>query len=414
MRWWFIDPNYKREQADREAVIAKIDSWWNQFVQDCNDIAASFSRNYQGKFARRGELAEWMAKYLQPISESLMWEFGPAVNGAGHRLVITPESAHHVRPLTSVVLQRAPVVSGWEFYQYRLPESIEILHPTVNARMGVDSTDFKVRLRRGEHNRIDICYFSSVVTGGDDQNALQAAFVVTETLLGEEYLNKWVGNIDVSPLRKSFALASLFSRKTEEMKHLIALDRLKNTFDAIVQSIQDQLPPDSHQAWLNDDSPYNLVELKPNEADEYPERDDLFVAVTANVAMWSAAHSGLPFYSERFSRCGETFCYLKIWGGEGLDGCEFSDRGEIEDAVDGALEGANLGCVIGGGTGKMYSYSDLALTDVSRGIHAIKQRLRAGGVPKRTWIQFFDSYYTREWVGIYDETPPPPMRPLEV
>jgi hypothetical protein len=56
-----------------------------------------------------------------------------------------------------------------------------------------------------------------------------------------------------------------------------------------------------------------------------------------------------------------------------------------------------------------YSYIDLALTDVNKGIQAITQRLRAGKIQKRAWIQFFDSDWAAEWVGVYDDTPPPPM-----
>ena len=36
--------------------------------------------------------------------------------------------------------------------------------------------------------------------------------------------------------------------------------------------------------------------------------------------MWMAAHSDAPFYSERFSAHGETFCYVKIDGTVDLSG----------------------------------------------------------------------------------------------
>jgi len=40
-----------------------------------------------------------------------MWEFGPAVNKEGHRLVITPESAHHLRPLVNRIGQE--ILDKW-------------------------------------------------------------------------------------------------------------------------------------------------------------------------------------------------------------------------------------------------------------------------------------------------------------
>jgi hypothetical protein len=67
-----------------------------------------------------------------------------------------------------------------------------------------------------------------------------------------------------------------------------------------------------------------------------------------------------------------------------------------------------LGVVIGGGTGIRHSYVDLALTDVERGVAATRAALRKGGLPKRSWILFFDDALAAEWIGIHDDTPPPP------
>jgi hypothetical protein len=135
----------------------------------------------------------------------------------------------------------------------------------------------------------------------------------------------------------------------------------------------------------------------------------LFVGKSANPSLWISAHSGGLFFSERFSRCGETFCYVKLDGSQGLGEEGFADKSEIEDALDTALKPDKLGCCFGGGTGRRYSYIDLALTDVKKGIHSTRKRLQAGKVPKRSWILFFDSDLAAEWVGVYDDSPQPPM-----
>ena len=110
-----------------------------------------------------------------------------------------------------------------------------------------------------------------------------------------------------------------------------------------------------------------------------------------------------------FSRCGETFCYIKIDGSEGLDEEKFADKAQIEDALDEVLRPDRLGCQIGGGSGLRYSYIDLALADLERGIDVVRKRLQKGNVPRRSWIQFFDADLAAEWVGIYDDSPPPPI-----
>jgi hypothetical protein len=81
----------------------------------------------------------------------------------------------------------------------------------------------------------------------------------------------------------------------------------------------------------------------------------------------------------------------------------------MEDALDAVLKPDKLGCSIGGGTGLRYSYIDLALTAVDQGIKRIRHALQAGNVRRRSWIQFFDSDLAAEWVGVYDDSPPPPM-----
>jgi hypothetical protein len=144
-------------------------------------------------------------------------------------------------------------------------------------------------------------------------------------------------------------------------------------------------------------------------AEHLLERAILLVAKTPNLELWRAAHGPAPFYDERFTRGGETFAYVKLDGSAGLDEEKFADKAEIEDALDELLLPAGLGCQIGGGTGLRYSYIDLALTDRRRALPAICERLRAGNVPRRSWIQFFARNLQSEWIGIYADSPPPPM-----
>ena len=78
----------------------------------------------------------------------------------------------------------------------------------------------------------------------------------------------------------------------------------------------------------------NLIKLQPEEADDYPGQADLLVATTRDVELWKAMHAHAPFYSQRFSRCKETFAYVKLDGGVLRRGSEADDRGKIEDALD--------------------------------------------------------------------------------
>ena len=386
MRWIYFNDN-REEAAERVSIVARIDTWWRSFAGKVDDLQARF----KGK--ARWDLPHWMDEHLHSIHPEIMWEYGPAVRGDGHRLVLTPESAHELRPLVAKILEHAPSLPGWEFYDGRLPEDLESTKATVRGRASYEIDDFLVKASVIDKRLIDLCYFSPRIESAEDEAAFNAAFVATETLLGEHCLDRWVGAIEINRMSGRGV-----------PRHAIKLDRLKETVGAAVDSIRDQLPPTPHHEWA-EGAEWTMWELKPEPVDDFPNQVDLFVGKSLNPAMWIAAHSGGLFYSERFSRCGETFCYLKIDGAEGLEESTFADKGDIEDALDEVLIPQGLGCHVGGGMGLRYAYIDLALTDVPAAITAIREHLQVGRVPKRSWILFFNSDLASEWVGVYDDTP---------
>ena len=226
--------------------------------------------------------------------------------------------------------------------------------------------------------------------------------MTTETLLGEEMLDRWVGVIQLVDQ----------STPEEPGQRFIPLDRLKPTFDSVVQSLRSQLPAEPLAASI-DDCQWAVLKLEPQEASDYPERYDLMTCVTCNPDLVSATFSTAPFFSERFSRCDETFCYVKIDSNGDLSEMEFEDREDLEEAVRNALEVEAAGTLVGGGTGLRYTYLELALTDLDAGVSAIRRALQEGSVPRRSWILFHDANLAAEWIGIYDDSPEPPAAPPE-
>ena len=389
MRWLFPDPDDRRESTARKRVLARIDDWWAAFESKSKALSDLF----RGK--KQWDLPGWMNDTLQTIDPNLCWEFGPAVRTEGHRLVITPESRTHLRPLVRVILDRAPKLAGWEFYPYRLAEDLENVQASVEARTGGTIDGLTCELQIGEGNRIDLLFRSPATRSTDDQDAFNVAFVATECLLGEKALDRWAGAIEIGKLARGKGRA-------------IPLDRLKDTFDSLVASVRDRLP-DRPFVEQSAECEWSLLQLEPDEADDYPRQSDLLTTVVRDVELFKATHGGAPFYSVRYSRCKETFAYVKVDGSHFRRGSESDDRGKLEDALDEALGRDGLGVHVGGGMGLMYSYIDLALTDLDRGVERARKALRKAGVPERSWILFHDKDLAAEWVGVYPETPEPPM-----
>src|SRR5262249_42111494 len=152
------------------------DQWWQTFAGNTKRITDLFCRKAEW------DLPQWMEDHLQAIHPQLMWEYGTGLSGVGHRLVITPESARHLRPLTDTVLQRAPRLEGWEFYGYRPPEGLEETQATVEGRTGgsIDGIMFEAHI--GDRHLIDLTFLFPRELGEEDDQATHEAFVAAETL----------------------------------------------------------------------------------------------------------------------------------------------------------------------------------------------------------------------------------------
>ena len=86
------------------------------------------------------------------------------------------------------------------------------------------------------------------------------------------------------------------------------------------------------------------------------------------------------------------------------------DRASLQESVNQALIKEQLGAVVAGGSGRFYSYIDLALTHVTAAAEVIRDVLQRGKQSKRSWLMFFDVALWDEWIGIWPDTPAPPLK----
>ncbi len=294
MRWKFSDLNNVDERRARAAAIETIDRWWREFSAKTSDLNELFTRKQEW------DLPGWMHEHLNAISPELMWEFGPGL-GRGRRLVITPESNRELRPIVQTILDRAPKIDGWTFLGFRPSESLTAAVFTVKGRMNCDISSVRFLAKAGHFNRVDL-QFLWPRKSFDKDDAFHAAFIAAETLLGEEALDKRIGAIEVG-VDKWFSK----SQPLEELPPVVA-----KLFE---QMRQQQF---SKPCFQIEKPMWTIYKLEPKEQSDYPGQSDIFVKLSMLEEMWKAA-LGSPFYSESFSKCGETFCYLKIDGSEGLE-----------------------------------------------------------------------------------------------
>jgi hypothetical protein len=333
-----------------------------------------------------------MQQHLQRIDPRLMWEFGPGAN-QGHRLIITPEGEHHLRPLVSEIIARAPQLPGWLFFDHRTPEPVGHMARTVLARSGMEPAFTAVGLTPGELNRIDLAFqFPEGFLEYQQPVAHTQAVVAAESLLGEDLLGDWLGKLDArvrvpQPVAPS-ALPRAFAALAGMQRAKIPAEPLLDRIDAFSRS---------------------SIELNPKLSEDYTHRYDLRWAHTAVPEVWRNAHSDQRFWPGRFSRSGEIFCYLKIDRGATEAAPRPDHHVRFEAPLDGALRARRYGCVTGAGTGLRYIYIDLALVDVDSAVRRLRKLLQHAGAARRSWLQFFDSSLAAEWIGMWEDSPAPPM-----
>jgi hypothetical protein len=370
--------------------------WWQTFTKSAAGLDKHFSKRSQFDLPA-------LMNVLSEVDPHLMWEFGPAVRKQGHRLCITPESRAELRPMLNVLLDCAPKLDRWEFYPYRLQDTPETDRVAIDGRTKISRDGVTASAARGRGNRVDVRYFLPESSMVDGRAAQSFAFYTTERLLGEETLDTWIGGIA--------AFAETSPPQPGSMR--MPLARLAPTVRSVIESITEQLPDFprfAHQKPCDPQNPQGGVFKlpPPPERADYPVWSDLMFATSREVPLWQACHAKASFYSRRFSKHGEEFCYLKIDRSQNPDLATVAERAKIEDTLTHRLTEAQFGCAVGGGTGKVYSYIDLALTDPGKAVPVIREVLEQSKSNYRTWLLFYDRTLADEWVGATDETLAPP------
>lgn len=391
MPWKYVMPNDVESLRNREATLGRIGAFWDAFTQRLPQIEACL----------RGEadwdLTAWMDEQVAAIHRRLRWEFSGGLDaaGSGVLLVITPESAHHLRPLSDSVIRRAPQLPGWTFREYRPSRPPEQIPHLVRDRTGHNMGSSTVQVRLGDERRVDFIV-QSMLALKDEAAALEAARAAVDYLVGGDVVQRWVGHIDVAEM--SHAIGDSFVPLVRVPSQVLTL------ITGVLENLPDRpyvkMPPLAKVEWKRHAPKY----------DDFAAQDDAMFGTTV-VPEVREATAKPGFYSVRYSRQGETFCYLKLDASDAYDLDErYKRKKHIEAAIDSQLRDDGIGAVVGAATGRRYLYFDLAVLDVVRTLEAVRRRLLAlEMLPVRSWLLFYDADLAAEYIGLRSATPPPPL-----
>ena len=396
-----IETNFPLKTADR---IEAIKAWWEAFIKNGENFDKKFSPHSKFEF----DVFEFMQTHFTAIHPDMNWEYGPSEEKS-HLFAIAPERDRALDPLARLILTMAPDLESFEFRLNRPHTTWENYKGYSDGRLDWDGSDgIMFTIEEGKQNMFDLIFYYPPEK--DSEKIFDHCFVTCETLLGEETMAKWVHYFDVEKLPKK-SLLSKFSRKTIDEKY--SLSKLREILATEIAKVKNSLPNTPYSD-LSDDTTWSLMSMEPDIKEDYEPMSDLITSVTPSTDLFNAYYSGRGrFYSERFSKFDEQFIFVQLDGSaDDLNQEIFEDRGEIEDAIEDSLKEGGIGKVIGGGTGRKYSYISIATPELEQAVHRIKATLRAGKITRRSWILFHDTNREQEWIGIWDDTPEPKLPAL--
>lgn len=387
MRVRFFSPSNELETAQYLKTERQIGEFWQHF------------RAYE---QRRS--VEWVARLrseLRVISPGLGLEV--ETHGDVRRLYILPIEGLEYLPLAEKVAA-ASESPNWRVATARAPARLDeaLARVASTTRFDLKTARLKIGIDRG--HALSVVVSHHLFQGNNDDLGGQAAELLVATVAGDALFERWVTSVEVLPAPRPSPL-KLVGQDDGALP--LPLSELGDTLTTAVSRISDTLPEAPLHEFCEraDWVLFEMDELRQGDGD-YP-LSDLRVATTLSPEMLKSFLSGTPFASERFSRHGERFAFIRFATSGRSQDHNLDLRTALEEALDYALVPGRLGCVVGAGVGETHMYVFLALHSVDAALKLIVRQLQEHQAPKATWVRFCDDEWRLEWVGAYIDTPVP-------
>ncbi|GEM_PF-790017 len=404
MRVLFLDPNDRAEA---------------EFKSDVIKLAERFYGEIQRELANGGELADFCIQEFRLAACCYAPECFLESSTPELPILVLRGESPSLQPLAQWVARLAPEALGLKVVGYTPPLLPTLAFGRVAQTAGVDLRGIRFRAGVGRGHLLELvahlprrALLSDVGnTSAEAREAIEGAVEgLVEDLLGQELFERWVGEISYEQMPTNTGLRLVGSGQE---RALHAASELYSTVRAVEADIHAGL---SQVPWSeNYGATWSMLELEPSEPLRGQRQPDLAVAVTCFPELVHCFLSGASFDSRRFSAKNERFVVVAVLV-PGAQAARFSAKECLEKALDQRLRTAQLGAVIGVGTGVRYLYftlalsdvalSDVALSDVALSNVAGSVSLLRGEIVnvvgvERASLLFMDSEWANEWIELF-------------
>lgn len=140
---------------------------------------------------------EQLSQRVAAIHPDLTWHFG-AGSESEHRLTVSANGTAEVRPSAQRWLRAAPPADPtWEFRssQEADPNALGTVLEIAGSKLDLSKTGFRVETAEEEF-RVHIGVYHPVFRDLPESTRLQVSFLVLDWLLGEDDVERWLGQIE--------------------------------------------------------------------------------------------------------------------------------------------------------------------------------------------------------------------------
>jgi hypothetical protein len=170
-----------------------ISSFWCWFSEHHHDVEAMLDRD------ETTELSRQINTRINLLSPELAWEIGPGLVEP-YMFVFPTAGDSERKAVVGRIMEKAPRIEQWEFHTSRptRPFQPEVQLPDRGVSFRTSAWLFTLKPSRTS-DRFELQIFDDSLASFDEKTALTAVFILLDAVLGEDIVERWIGNIRVLP-----------------------------------------------------------------------------------------------------------------------------------------------------------------------------------------------------------------------
>jgi Family of unknown function (DUF695) len=202
------------DRAQRAAIVA-LWAWWSSTgASQAAHVIAS---------GELGEFAEDMTSRLNAIDPRLQWELAKAGAHSEHALCISAGGVAELRGLAERCVRAAPLrPPTWEYLSARRSDPAAMSYSLRLGDREVEFSALTVSLGlQARQRRLDVVAHHPQFTGLPTQEQVTVVFMALDHLLGEDGVERWVGEVksSIEPSQKALPLVAVLDAVNELEEH---------------------------------------------------------------------------------------------------------------------------------------------------------------------------------------------------